>query len=90
MGVLREMESQATIHSSLYTPEDGHRWDPDSLCTHAAQQIEKFWVHIWAVICRVCVMRCVNCSGCQVVEYHKAVLYAYIQDASACYIEACM
>ena len=22
----------------FYTPEDGHRWDPDSLCTYAAQQ----------------------------------------------------
>ena len=35
------------------------------LLPYAAQQIEKFWVHIWAVICRVCVMRCVNCSGCK-------------------------
>ena len=24
---------------------------------------EKFWVQIWAVICRVCVMRCGNASG---------------------------
>jgi hypothetical protein len=38
MGVVtREMESQGIIHH-FYTTEDGHRWDPDSLCTYAAQQ----------------------------------------------------
>jgi len=26
---------------------------------------EKFCVHIWAVTCRVHVMRCGNCSGCK-------------------------
>ena len=31
----------------------------------SGRYIEEFWVHIWAVICRVCVMRRGNCSGCK-------------------------
>jgi hypothetical protein len=38
-GILtREIILRQSFIHHFYTPDDGHRWDPVSLCTYAAQQ----------------------------------------------------